>query len=174
MTFLELAKSRYSCRSYKSESIEESKLLKVLGAFRIAPSAVNFQPWRIIVITMPENLAKVHESYPRDWFKTAPVVLIICADHSKSWKRGVDGKDHADIDIAIAIDHLTLQATELGLATCWVCNFNPHTIKQSFNLPDNIEPAVLIPIGYPNDAPDINRFDAKRKGLGDIVSWEKF
>jgi nitroreductase len=98
----------------------------------------------------------------------------VCGDHSTSWKRGSDSKDHADIDVAIAIDHLTLQATSLGLATCWVCNFKTEIIKEYFYLPEYIEPIALIPVGYPNDTADLNRFDSKRKGLKEVVGWEKY
>jgi nitroreductase len=174
MEFLKLAKSRYSCRNYKPNPISDEVLSQVLEAFRIAPSAVNFQPWHIIAVQKPENLTKIHEAYNREWFKTAPMVLVICGDHSLSWKRGADNKDYLYVDIAIAIDHLTLQATALGMATCWVCNFKPDIIKDYFQLPQNIEPIALIPIGYPNDAPDVNRFDSKRKVLSEIVNWEIF
>ena len=173
MKFLEIAKARYSCRNYKPALIKDEVLQILLEAFRVAPSAVNFQPWHIIAVKKPKNLAKIHESYPRDWFKTAPLVFIICGNHSVSWKRPADGKDHTDMDIAIAIDHLTLQATELGLATCWVCNFKPDVIKDYFNLPENMEPIALIPIGYPNDAADTERHDATRKGISEIISWEE-
>jgi nitroreductase len=174
MDFLTLAKSRYSCRNYKSDTISDDLLYQVLEAFRIAPSAVNFQPWHIIVVKNFDNLSKVHEAYNREWFKTAPVVLVICGDHQTSWKRGSDNKNHLDIDIAIAIDHLTLQASALGLATCWVCNFKPDIIKESFSLPQHIEPIALIPLGFPNDHANLDRFDSKRKKLNEIVSWEKY
>jgi nitroreductase len=174
MNFLEIAKSRYSCRNYKSDEITQEMILQLLEAFRIAPSAVNYQPWHIIVVQQRENLSKIQEAYNREWFKTAPLVLIICGDQSISWKRGSDSKDHIDIDVAIAIDHLTLQATALGLATCWVCNFKTEIIKECFQLPEHIVPIALIPVGYPNDAADMNRFDSKRKGLKEIVSWEKY
>jgi nitroreductase len=173
MDFLDIAKGRYSCRNYKPIQVEEDKLLKVLEAARVAPSAVNFQPWHFIVIKSSENLAKVGEAYHREWLKTAPMVIIACGDHLKSWKRS-DQKDFLDIDLSIAIDHMTLQATELGLATCWICNFNPAKLKQNLNLPENIEPIAIIPLGYPNDTSDPDRHNAKRMPMNDIVHWEKF
>lgn len=171
MKFIDIAKNRYSCRDYKPDIVEEDKLMKVLEAFRIAPSAVNYQPWHLIVIQEPENKTKVYESYDRAWFKTAPVIFIACGDHSMSWKRS-DGKDHLDIDVSIAIDHLTLQATELGLATCWICNFNSEIIKHNLNLPENIEPIAIIPLGYPNDFCDPDRHHKKRKSIKEIIHWE--
>jgi nitroreductase len=171
MKFLDLAKSRYSCRNYKPDEVEEHKLMLVLEAARVAPSAVNYQPWYFIVIKKSENKAKIYESYNRDWIKNAPVLIVACGNHSKSWKRN-DGKDHLDIDIAIAVDHLTLQAVELGLATCWVCNFNAKILKVNLNLPDNIEPVAIMPLGYPIDSCDPQRHDQKRKAIDEIAYWE--
>ena len=171
MNLLEIAKSRYSVRNYKSNEVEESKLALVLEAFRVAPSAVNFQPWHLIVMKLAQNKAKVYEAYQREWLKSAPILLIACGDHTASWKRS-DGKDHLDIDMGIAIDHLMLQATELGLGTCWVCNFNAVILKQNLNLPEQIEQIAIIPLGYPVDTSDINRHDTKRKTLSEFVHLE--
>jgi nitroreductase len=173
MKFLDIAKTRYSCRNYKPDEIEYNKLDLVLEAARIAPSAVNYQPWHFIIVKNPENKAKIYESYQREWIKTAPLLIVVCGDHTKSWKRS-DGKDHLDIDLSIAIDHITLQATELGLATCWVCNFNVKILKDNFNLPENIEPVAIIPIGYPNDSSDPDRHKTKRKDISEIVHQEGF
>jgi nitroreductase len=171
MKFSELAIKRYSVRKFKSQTIEKRKLTAVLEAARMAPSAVNYQPWHFIVIQDPENLKKIQKTYHRDWFKTAPVVIMACADHSQSWKRGIDGKDFADIDVSIAIDHLMLQAAEMDLGTCWVCNFDTHRCAESFRLPGYITPVALIPIGYP-DCESVSL--KKRKPLEDIVHWETF
>ena len=101
---------------------------------------------------LAHGLAKVRKAYNREWFATAPVVLMLCAQTGKAWTRA-DGKNHADIDLAILADHLTLAAADMGLATCWVCNFDAEKCKQLFDLGDNEEPAVLIPIGYAADEP---------------------
>jgi nitroreductase len=171
MDFLELAKSRYSCRNYRQEPVDDKIIDQLFEAVRVAPSAVNYQPWHFIVIKSPENKAKIVEAYFREWFKTAPMYIIACGDRSKSWKRG-DGKDFLDVDLSIAIDHLTLQATALGLATCWVCNFNVQVLKTNLRLPSQLEPIAIIPVGYPNDLPDKNRHELKRKKTGEILSWE--
>lgn len=173
MSFYQLAKRRFSCRKYKPAMVEESLINQLFESVRVAPSAVNYQPWHFIVVRSTENKQKVVESYPREWFKSAPVYIIACGDHSKSWKRA-DGKDHLDIDLAIAIDHLTLQATEMGLASCWVCNFNKEVLKSAFYLPENIEPIAIIPIGYPEETEDPDLHLIKRKPIGQIVSYEKF
>lgn len=172
MTFIELAKRRYSCRNYDRRPVEQDKLELILEAGRIAPSAVNLQPWHFIVIRDKENLSKIHSVYHREWFQTAPCVIVICGDHNKSWKRKQDGKDHCDIDIAIAVDHMTLQATELGLATCWICNFEKEKTISTLNLPSDLEPIVILPVGYPLDHTDPSRHVEKRKKIQDIVRYE--
>ncbi len=170
MEFDNVIRHRYSVRSFTSEKVDRNFILEILEAARMAPSAVNYQPWHFIVITETENLAELHEVYPRNWFKEAPVCILICADHSQSWKRKSDGKDFADVDAAIAIDHLVLKATELGLGTCWVCNFDTLLTRKKFNLPAHIEPIALIPIGYTTSELPIK----SRKPLSDVVHWEKF
>lgn len=170
MDLSQLIKKRFSVRNYRNTAVEKEKLEQVLEAGRLAPSAVNFQPWHFIVVQEPNNLKKVYEIYPREWITSAPAVIIACSDHSQSWKRKSDGKDSADIDISIAVDHMTLQATEIGLGTCWVCNFDSKKCSVLFNIPDHIEPVVVLPIGYPA----VFAPEKKRKLLGEITHWEKF
>ncbi|PKQ61590.1 nitroreductase [Labilibaculum filiforme] len=171
MNFKELTRQRYSVRSYLPKEIEQEKLIAILEAGRIAPSASNKQAWHFIVVREPENHNKFAEIYHRDWFNQAPVYIVICGDHSQTWKRNEDGKDHCDIDAAIAIDHMTLQATELGLGTCWICNFQVRKCIDFFNLPDRIEPIAILSLGYPSD---IVTPEKKRKSLDEIVHWESF
>jgi nitroreductase len=171
MSFTELARRRYSCRSYKPDPIEKEKLDAVMEAGWVAPSACNYQPWKIVVIQNPENLQKIHEAYQRDWFRQAPAVLVICGDHLQSWKRK-DGKDHCDVDVAIIADHLTLAATDQGLATCWICNFNRQKCVEILSLPENLEPIVMLSLGYPADETDPQRHDQLRKKKSEIIQWE--
>lgn len=173
MTFLELARHRYSCRHYDNRPVEQEKINLILEAGRIAPSAANCQPWHIIVITQKENLKKIHSVYHRDWFMDAPCVLVICGNHSQSWKRK-DRKDHCDIDIAIAVDHMTLQAADLEIGTCWICNFDKDLCIKILNLPSNIEPIAILPVGYPLDSTDPDRHLLKRKSIDEIVSYEEY
>lgn len=169
-SFLDIAKRRYSCRKYDPRPVEPEKLEMILEAGRIAPSAVNFQPWHFFVIQAQEDLEKIFGTYHREWFRTAPCVILICGDHGQSWKRK-EGKDHSDIDVAIATDHMTLQATELDLATCWICNFDPVKVREVMQLPNNLEPVVLLPVGYPLDEVDPERHTQKRKALSEIATF---
>lgn len=169
MAFLEIARKRYSVRKYQDLAVEKEKILQILEAARIAPSAVNFQPWHFIALTDKGVISKVAEAYSREWLRRAPVIIVACGDHQKSWKRK-DGKDHCDIDLAIAIDHMTLAAADLGLGTCWVCAFDAERCHEILELPDHLEVVALLPIGYPAG----EREGINRKSLAEIVSWDKY
>ena len=166
MDFLELVSNRYSCRAYKSLGVDQGKLDYILECVRLAPSAVNKQPWRFYIVSSDEDKARIQQCYDRDWFKTAPMYIIASILHDEEWVRA-DGKHHGDIDIAIAVEHLCLAATEQGLATCWVCNFNATLCKELLSLPENEEPAVIIPIGYA--AGEIK--PKSRKAISQIVKF---
>ncbi len=173
MGFIEIAKKRYSTRQFLDQPVEKEKILSVLEAGRIAPSAANRQPWIFIVIQDKEKLNGINKTYQKDWLKKAPVVIVICGDHHQSWIRS-DGKDHCDIDIAISVDHMTLAAADIGLGTCWICAFDKKKCAEILNLPDHIEPIVLLPLGYPADKPDLERHGSKRKSLSKITKWESY
>lgn len=173
MSFLELAENRYSVRKYSNTPVEKETLLKVLEAARLAPSAVNFQPLQYIVLQEEELKEKVASTYSGEWLQKAPVIVVICGDHSKSWRRA-DGKDFCDIDAAIAIDHLTLAATEQGLGTCWVCAFNAMDCSKKLGLPANMEPIALLPLGYPAEEGNNKPHNKKRKKLEELVQWNGF
>jgi nitroreductase len=164
MNFLDLVKQRYSCRSYQNKSVEQEKLDYVMDCARLAPSAVNKQPWLFRIVSDDASKAKLQECYDRDWFKTAPMYIICSILHDEEWIR-YDGKHHGNIDIAIAVEHLCLAATEQGLATCWVCNFNVEKCKKNFDIHADEDPTVIIPIGYAADQPT----EKKRKPIGEII-----
>ena len=163
MSFLELVKQRYSCRDYQAKAVEKEKLDYIMECVRLAPSAVNKQPWKFHFVTAEGDKAKLLTCYRRDWLASAPMYIICSVLHDEEWVR-FDGKPHGNIDIAIAVEHLCLAATEQGLATCWVCNFDSAQCKELFALPESEEPAVIIPIGYAADEVK----EKKRKELSAI------
>ena len=171
MNFQDLITARQSIRHFKEEVPGEDLLVKVLDAARLAPSAVNFQPWQFIVVRQKEALAALHTCYHREWFQTAPACIVVLGDHHAAWHRKADGKDHTDVDVAIAIDHLTLQAADLGLGTCWVCNFEADMVRSLYDLPKHIEPIALIPIGWPDDETELLPKEKNRKAFTEIVKW---
>ena len=164
MDFLELVKRRYSCRNYQSKPVEQGKLDYIMECVRLAPSAVNRQPWRFRIVSSEEGRKKLCQCYSREWFTTAPVIIIASILHDEEWVRS-DGKHHGDIDIAIAVEHLCLAAAEQGVGTCWVCNFDAKLCKSLFALSDNEEAAVLIPLGYPAD----ELREKNRKPISEII-----
>ena len=129
MEFKDTIEKRYSVRGYLDKEIEEDKLEYVLECARRAPSACNRQPWHFFLVKSPEGRKALFESYPRDWFATAPLHIIVAVDRSQAWVRPEDSHNHSDIDAAIAAEHICLAAESAGLGTCWVCNFDPEKMK---------------------------------------------
>lgn len=170
--FYDLVSRRYSCRNYSDRKVPEDLLVAILDIVRLAPSACNKQPWRFLVIDDAAQREVLRKSYSREWFDNAPVYIVALGTHDEAWHRGFDGKDHTDVDVAIAVEHLCLAATSVGLGTCWVCNFDLAIVKDGLQLPDNVEPIAIIPIGYPVDGETVP--EKKRKALDDIVKWGKF
>ncbi len=170
MNFLELAKKRYSCRSYSNRKVEKEKLDLILEASRIAPTGINSQPQKLIVVQEEEGLNKISKAAN---IFNAPLAIIVCGDTNTAWVRPFDKKQITDIDVSIVTDYMMLQATELGLNTVWVCYFKPDVIKSEFNLQSNIEPINILVIGYGNDEPQSpERFSKMRKPLSQTVFYE--
>ena len=149
MDFLNLSKKRYSARAYEPRPVDEAALDYVIECARYAPSAVNRQPWRLIVAKSDQARAALCDCYRGEWIKTAPVIIAVCADADAAWTRPGDGKNHADIDAAIITEHICLAAAEKGLGTCWVCNFNVEGVTKALDLPAGTHPVALVPMGYP-------------------------
>jgi len=164
MEFSDLIRQRYSVRAYKPDPVEDDKLEAVLEAARLAPTAANRQPFRILVIPTAGREADLGRIYRRKWFVTAPLVLCACTVVDEGWVR-MDGKPYVDVDVSIAMDHLILAATDLGLGTCWIADFDPVAVREILNLPEGVEPVVFTPLGYPADRPT----SKKRKPLSDLV-----
>lgn len=169
MEFFELIQKRYSVRAYQTKPVEEEKLQKILEAANLAPTAANRQPVKIIVIHTRGREADLKRIYHREWFSQAPLVIGICAVNSEAWSR-MDGKNYADVDATIVMDHLILAAADSGLGTCWVAAFNPDAAREILGLPDDVEPVAFTPLGYPAD----EWKSKKRKSLGEIVRYEKW
>ncbi len=166
--FKDLVMARRSVRAYSAQAVEEEKLQYILDCVQWAPSACNKQPWHFIIVRSDEAKSKLRACYPRDWFATAPLYILALADHATAWTRQADGKQHTDLDLGIAIEHLVLAATEQGLSSCWVCAFDADLCRKSFELPDTMEPVAIIPIGYAGTNEELRH--RTRKPLADIIS----
>ena len=169
MNFLDLCTKRYSVRTYSDAPVSEADLNYILQCARLAPSAVNFQPWRFIIVQSDAMRLKLQTCYHREWFNEAPLYIICVVRHNEAWVRKSDQKAHGNIDIAIAAEHICLAAADKGLGSCWVCNFDAALCHKLFTLEDNEEAAVLIPIGHPS-APDATP-EKSRKELETLISF---
>lgn len=167
--FLELAKKRYSVRAYKSIPVEDNKLDQILEAARLAPTASNRQPFQFIVIHTAGREEELRLIYDRAWFVKAPLVICACGIANQAWIRQ-DGKNYCEVDVSIAMDHLVLAATDIGLGTCWIAAFDPQAAREVLKLPGNIEPIAFTPIGYPDDQPR----DKKRKDIVELIRHEQW
>lgn len=170
MEFPELIRKRYSVRAYKPDPLEDEKLQQVLEAARLAPTAANRQPFQLIVIHTRGREAELRRIYNQDWFVQAPLVICACGIPAQGWVRRRDGKNYTDVDVAIAMDHLILAATEAGLGTCWIGAFDPAAAREVLGLPEGVEPIAFTPLGYPADQPK----PKKRKPLSELVRYERW
>ena len=170
MEFAEVIRNRYAVRAYQSRLVDEEALQRVLEAFALAPTAANRQPFGLIVARTEGRSADLRRVYKADWFAAQPpLVVVACAVPERAWVRG-DGKNYADVDVAIAMDHLTLAAANEGLGTCWIGAFDPQAAREVFGLPEGVEPVVMTPLGYPADAPR----PKLRKKLDQLVHMDKW
>lgn len=165
--FMDLIERRYSVRKYKNKPIETEKLEKILEAVRIAPTAANKQPFKFIVIKTSGREDELKAIYGAEWFTHAPIVICACAVPEEGWVRS-DGKNYSEVDVTIAMDHLILEATSLGLGTCWIAAFNADAARSVLKLPEGVEPILFTTLGYPDD--EIR--PKTRKELSQIVRYE--
>jgi nitroreductase len=168
MDFLTLSKKRYSVRSYADTPVSDELIEKLLLAAQNAPSAHNNQPQIIYVMRSQEALDIVDAS-TRARFG-APLVFVVCYDNVLSWK-SKDGRDSGIVDASIAATHILLEATDLGLGSVWVGLFKPDVIKEKLELPDNIIPVCVLPIGYASDTSVPLNLHDQRRPLSETVRY---
>ena len=167
MEYDKLIRERYSVRAYLDRPVEKEKLNRVLEAAVLAPTAANRQAFRILVVPTSGRRDELKRIYSKDWFSQAPYIVCVCSLTKECWTRK-DGKSFCDVDTAIVMDHLILAAANEGLGTCWIAAFDAQAARGILKLPDDVEPVVFTPLGYPADEPG----PKKRKPLGDLVQYE--
>ena len=167
---LEAIKKRRSIRSYLDTPVEQEKIDQILEAARLSPSAVNFQPWAFIVVKDPACKERLIAAYSRSWFAKAPVIIVTCATPDKAWKRS-DGEEFWKIDAAIAHQNLILEATALGLGTCWIGAFDEAKAKEALGIPANVRVVAMTPLGYAAEHPTQA---SDRKATEEIVHHDKW
>lgn len=170
MDFATLSAERYSLRKFSDRPVEEEKLQAILESGRNAPTAHNNQPQRILVLRSPKALEKVDGCTAAHFHP--PVMLVVSYDPATSWKREGDGKDHGEIDAAIAATQMMLEAADLGLGTTYVGMFEPEKLHAAF--PEQLEglvPIALLPLGYPAEGAHPSRLHTDRKPLEELVTY---
>ncbi|MDI6882864.1 MAG: nitroreductase family protein [Patescibacteria group bacterium] len=169
MEVFEAIKNRRSVRDYKSTEVPEEKLKRILEAARLAPSAHNAQDWKFIVVKDARKRKELAEAaYNQSFIAEAPVIIVaVSLDPEHIMSCGVPA---FAVDLAIAVDHITLQAVEEGLGTCWIGAFSQEEVKRILNIPENCKVVALLPIGFPADKPR----PKIRKSLEEIISFEEF
>ena len=168
MSLMELIKGRRSIRAYDSKPVEKEKIVAVLEAARLAPSARNRQKWRFIVVTDPALREKMLDACNNQQFmKQAPAIIVACGTEPlfMSCEQPAD-----TIDVSIAFSFIILKAYEEGLGTCWLGNFNKDKVKAVLGIPDDVSVVAVTPLGYPSENPAARA----RVPLGEIVSWDKY
>ncbi|MFC1908945.1 nitroreductase family protein [Chloroflexota bacterium] len=165
MEFLELVKSRYSVRAYKSTPVEDDKLKQILEAARLAPTGSNQQSFQLIVIHTAGREEELRPIYDRAWFVQAPVIICACATPTQGQAYD-EGRSYRNI--GIVMDHLILAATNLGLGTCWIGAYDPIAARKILGLPEEVQPIVFATIGYSDDQPK----ERKRKPINELVRYE--
>jgi len=168
MTVTEAIGRRYSCRAYQDKAIEQEKLDRVLEAAQLAPSAKNLQDWRFVIVTDRQKRLKLAEAANNQSFIAEAGAIIVACSNCDDVMRC--GQQIGPIDVAIALEHIALQAAELGLGTCWIGSFYPDKVRAILDIPAEIAVIELMPLGYPADEPR----EPKREAIERIVCYEKW
>lgn len=147
MNFLELAKNRYSERSFAPKTLEEEKLYKILEAGRIAPTACNNQPQRFYVLKSKDALKKAAEL---TYTYHAPVVILVCYLTAEAWHSPFDGFVSGDMDASIAASSMMFEAEDLGVHSIWLRGFDAAKVQEAFDLPAGTVPSLMLALGYPS------------------------
>ena len=168
MSLMDIIQKRYSCRSYLEKEIEQEKLDKIFEAARLAPSAKNFQDWRFIVVTDKEIKAKAAALTNRaPIFEKAGAIIAACSNKDYIMQCG---QAIGPIDVSIALEHISLQAAELGLATCWIGSFDAEKVRQLLEIPDDVVIIELMTLGYPAEQGKQNT----RLAIEEILCYNKW
>lgn len=169
MDVFEAMESRRSIRKYLTKDVEQDKIDKIIESARIAPSAANRQEWKFIVVKDQSTRDQLVEACNGQSFVAqAPVFIAACSTESE--RVMPCGQYAYTVDLSIALSFMILEATELGLGTCWLGAFDEAKVKSVLNIPEDIRLVGLTPVGYPDENPD----PRPRKSLDEIICHEKW
>lgn len=169
MEVLEAIRQRRSVRAYRPDPVPADALEKVLEAARLAPSASNRQPWRFVVVTDPGRRVELARAARDQAFVGQAPVVIAAVALEPDTVMSCRVEAYA-VDLAIAVDHMTLAAVAQGLGTCWIGAFDQDRARRLMSIPDHCKIVALLPLGYPADEPR----PKNRKALADVVCRENW
>ncbi|MBN1344323.1 MAG: nitroreductase family protein [Phycisphaerae bacterium] len=173
MDFSDVIKTRRSIRQYSDRQIDDATVQRVLDAARMAPSANNTQPWHFVVVRDAARRAKLVElASGQSFIAQAPAVIAVCGKCYTSQHSWI-GANMYLVDVAIAMDHLTLAARNEGLGTCWIGAFDHDAVHAFLEVPDTHRVVILTPLGYPLKT-DAFQPTTRRYSLDSMISNEKF
>ena len=176
MDVLEAIRTRRSIRKYKPNPIPDDVLQRLKDSLRFAPSACNFQPWKFILVTDPQlRKALVTACCDQKFIADAPLVVVGCAFPEKTYHKMGGYGDSIDLDLGIALDHLTLAAADEGIGTCWIGAFDEEAVKKLLDIPKSVKVVALTPVGYPESDDLLHPCNEnRRKPEQEIFCAEKF
>lgn len=172
MDFLNLAEKRYSVRKFKKQHLNQTEIDKLLKAAHLAPTGCNYQPQRILVLNNDETILKL-KSCTKCHFD-APTAMLVCCNMDETWSRPYDGAKSAPVDACIVTTHIMLQAADMGIGSTWVMHFDPFAMRETFNIPENIEPIALLVLGYPADDASPMALHTQYRPLDEVVFYDTF
>jgi len=176
MDVLEAIRNRRSVRSYSSRPIPATVMQRLRQSLRWAPSACNLQPWQFVFVQDVGLRQKLAVAAKAQMFVAeAPLLVVACGDPSKAYPNMAGRYNSLDIDMAIAMDHLSLAAVAEGLGTCWIGAFDEAEAKRVLNVPAGLRIVAMMPVGYPRSADLIRPVDqTQRKPDAEIFSTDRF
>jgi nitroreductase len=176
MDVLEAIRTRRSVRRYKADPIPDKTMERLRQALRFAPSACNFQPWHFVFVTDPEHRAKLaRASHGQTWMAEAPLTVVACGLPDLAYRQMGGYGNSVDVDVAIALDHLTLAAVADGLGTCWIGAFEEGAVKSLLGIPPGVKVVAMTPVGYPASPELIYPItEERRKSEADIFSIDRY
>ncbi|MBR1743130.1 MAG: nitroreductase family protein [Lachnospiraceae bacterium] len=193
MDFMDISKKRHTVRKYDRRPVEKEKIEKILEAGRWAPTAVNAQPQRVLVLDTQENLEKVRAFCTFGWQKKyvelakesdteghekiviyygAPVVMVVCYDTEECWIHPESGKASGATDATIVATHMMMEAASIGLGSAWISYFDEEKARELLEIPKHWKPVCMLYVGYPaEDYMPNDKLSGKRKELGETCFY---
>ncbi len=172
MEFEKLINERYSVRKFKPQHLTQEVVDKILEAGHKAPTGCNNQPQRILVLNTDESVRKLQDCTKCHFY--APTAMLVCHNKEESWKRVYDGELSSPVDAVIVTTYMMLAAQNEGVGSCWVMHFDPAKMRETFNIPENIEPVALLVMGYPADESKPLDMHFNFRPIGETVIYDKF